>query len=426
MPESKEKTLDILNKQGYEYYKNKDYAGAISYYNKYIELNQTNPVIYNMLGYLYQKLAPYEEIERRIECFEKALELNPKYTQAIRNLAFAYPLVGKYSEAINCFHKLFNEGAVTDDYFAYACLKLRLGDFEEGWKYFDARFLKVYGKTDYPEIDKPRWEGQEIKDKTLLVQFEQGFGDSIQFFRYLEQLKPIAKKIIFRVQNELVELFKINTDIEIIGEKVPVKEISFDYHIPLMSLPYILKATLQNIPFSQGYIKADEKKFIEYKKEFFDNDCFKIGISWHGTNIGNINRNIPLSSFYSLTELKNVKIYSLQKVFDKNDLERLPNNIEIVNLGKSFSDFSDTAAAMANLDLFITSDNSVLNLAGAMGKKTFLLLNKFAEWRWMFDEEKTPWYKSVKIFKKQNELDNWDLLIKKVIEDIKKEPDYKV
>lgn len=567
-PEQKEEALKILSNLGYEQFKQRNYAAAIVYYTRYIEISQTNPLIYNMLGYFYQKLAKYQNIEEQIKYFEKALELKPNYVQAIRNLALAYPLVERYQEAIECFHKLFELGPITDDYMAYACLQIRLKNFEEGWKHYEYRFLKEFSPTEYPKIDKPKWEGQNISDKTLLVQYEQGYGDSIQFFRYLEQVKPLVKKIIFRVQDGLVDLFKITVDkelkefrdnakkyyqnnlqgqivknphlgeikftgkgvketlyrnppkgrefselkhnienahyigsedvcherkdkikkfyileynnsqyliaeegnikkyyltknvldnrlpmknrgdfennniitnysenfnpktninnIEVVGistslEELPLENLYFDYHVALMSLPHVMNARVDNIPLAQGYIKADEKKIETYKKEFFNNDCFKIGISWNGTKLGNNYRNVPLKYFYPLTKLKNVEVYSFQKGFGAEQLKNMAPNVEIINLGQTFNDFSDTAAAMANLDLFVTSDNSVFNLAGAMGVRTFVLLNKHAEWRWFLDEETTPWYDNVKIFKKQNEDDDWDLLIQKVIKTLKKE-----
>lgn len=418
--DTKENRLEILNKLGYESFKKRNYIEAIIYYTRYIEIDQTNPIIYNMLGFLYQKMSKYQNIDKQIEFFEKALKLKPDYVQTLRNLALAYPYIGKYEEAIKCFKKMFELGPVMDDYMAYACLQIRLKNFEEGWKYYEYRFLKEYTPTEYPKMDKPKWEGQEIKDKTLLVQYEQGFGDSIQFFRYLEQLKPLTGKIIFRVQNELADLFKSNTkDIEIVGISTPVAKLNFDYHIPLMSLMLMLKANADNIPFPEGYLKADNKKTEYYKKEFFNNDCFKIGISWSGTKFGNRYRNVPLKYFLPLTNLKNVKVYSFQKGYGYEQLQDLESDTNIIDLGKTFKDFSDTAAAIANLDLFITSDNGVFNLAGAMGKKTFVLFNKYPEWRWFLDEKTTPWYKSVEIFKKQDENDSWGILMEKVLESIR-------
>lgn len=188
-----------------------------------------------------------------------------------------------------------------------------------------------------------------------------------------------------------------------------------------MTLPYVLNARIDNIPLSQGYLSADWEKAEEFKREFFNNNNFKIAITWSGTKDGNKRRNIPLECFYPLTKLKNTTVYSFQKGFGSEQLENLPSDIKIVDLGCEFKNFSDTAAATANIDLFVTSDNAVFNLAGAMGKKTFLMLNKNSEWRWFFDEKTTPWYDSVRIFKKKHENDSWDLLMSKIIDFIAKE-----
>lgn len=412
--------LSILYRLGQDCFKKKDYIIAIAYFNKYLEINPNNADIHNMIGYVYQKIAgKYENVESQIESFEKAIELNPNHKFALRNLALAYPLIGKTSEAVECFKKLLKLDFIIDDCMAYAFLQIQLKNFQEGWKYYENRFDKYKDSMHYPQIDKPKWQGQEILDKTLLIHFEQGYGDSICFCRYIEHVKPLVKKIIFRVQNELVDLFKLNiNDVEIIGTSKPLNEIDFDYQVPLISLMYLLKAQVDNIPQTEGYIKADEKKVAVYKKEFFDNDCLKIGIAYNGAKGGNIRRDIALKYFYPLAKLKNVKIYSFQKGFGSEQLDNLPEGIEIVDLGKTFNDFSDTAAAMANIDVFVMSDSGVFNLAAAMGKKTFLLLNKYAEWRWFFDEKTTPWYDSVKLIKKQNENQSWDELIQRVIENL--------
>lgn len=408
-----------LKKLGDEKYKKGDYYGAIEYFKAYLETDPQNASMYNVVGYLYEKIDRYSTVDEQIKYYEKAVEVDSKCTMAIRNLAFSYSKKGRYEDAIAQFEKLFSLGAIPDDYFAYGCLKIELGDFKDGWKYYEYRFSKEYGRTLYPKFDKPRWDGQNISDKILLVQYEQGFGDSFLFFRYLYEVKPLVRKIIFRVQNELVDLLKTSNpdkNIEIVGMSTELNDLSFDYHIPLLSLPYALKSTIDNIPLSQGYIKADENKVKAYKEKFFNNDSLKIGIAWNGMVVGNRRRNIPLINFYNLTTLKNVKIYSFQKNTGYDQLSKLPLDFEVIDLGKEFKDFSDTAAAMANIDIFITSDNGVFNLAAAMGKQTFLLLNKFAEWRWFFDTETTPWYKSVRIFKKENENDDWSLLINQVIE----------
>lgn len=418
--DTKENRLAILKQLGDECYKNRDYVKAIIYFTRYTEIDQSNAFIYNIIGYLYQRLSKYENLDLQISNFEKAVELAPEYTQAYRNLALTYPLIGEYDKAIKCFLKIFELDAITDDYMAYACLQIRLKNFAEGWKYYEARFLKEHLPTPYPEINKPRWEGQKIEDNILLIQHEQGLGDTIQFFRYAELAKPLVKKIILRVQKEVFELVKFNTeDIEVVTESTPLEDLIFDYHIPLLSLLNVLNADINNIPKTEGYIKAHPDKAAEYKNKYFDNDYLKIGISWNGIKGGNNFRDIPLECFYPLAQLENVKIYSFQKGHGAEQLKKIPDGIEIIDLGKTFGSFSDTAAAMSNLDLFVTSDNSVLNLAGGMGVKTFALLNKHAEWRWFLDEGKTPWYDSIEILKQDYDLQDWAVTVNKVIEIIK-------
>lgn len=415
-----EDTFNKLRLLGDENVNKGFFVEAIEYYKKCVEIQPQNVIMYNRIGHIYEKLSESEYLDEQIKYFEKALSIDPDYSLTLRNLAFVYFKAERYEESFSCFHKLLSGKPLTDDYVAYGCRKIQVGDFEEGFKNYEYRFKKTYGITEYPEFDKPRWKGESLPDKTLLVQWEQGFGDSVQFFRYLALAKPFFEKIIFRVQDSLVDLFKINTnDIEIVPGSQDIKELSFDYHVPLLSLPLVLKSNIQNIPSAEGYLKADKEKTEKYRKEYFDNKCFKIGITWCGMATGNRRRDVPLKYFYNAAKLDNVKIYIIQKNFNRDELKNVFPDVEVIDLGKTFNDFSDTAAAIANLDLFLTSDNSVFNLAGAMGIPTYVLLNKFSEWRWFLDENKTPWYDSVRIFKKRIEHEKWNFVMDSAIKAIK-------
>lgn len=403
-----------------------DYNKALFYYDKYTQAetndNKKLAEAYCTMGHLYEILGKYENIDKQIEYFQKSLDEDPSFLLSLRNLTIAYIRSKRYQEALDCFKKIFELGATMDDFFEYACLNIRLKNFKEGWKYYEYRFSKENGPTYYPKMPKPKWKGEDITDKTLLVHYEQGFGDVVQFFRYVELLKPLAKKIVVMVQKELVELLKINIEgIEVYGPSQSIEQIPFDCHIPLMSLPRRLEASVDNIPCPQKYISADNKKVEEYRKNYFNNDKIKIGICWHGAQEGFSDRNIPFETFFELNKLENVQLYSFQKNITVEELDKLPVGLDIVKLGRTFNDFSDTAAALANLDLFVASDNSVFNLAGAMGVKTSLLLNSNSEWRWFTDDETTPWYENVRIYRKENELDSWDSLMKKVVSDISAE-----
>lgn len=404
----------------------KDFPKAIYFYNKYIETETEDKITlsnaYLMVEYLLHETNKYASLDTQIDYLKKAIELNPNNLNAYRNLAFIYPAIKEYQKALDCYKKIFELGATMDDFFSYACLNIKLKNFKEGWKYYEYRFSKEENPTYYPKMPKPKWKGEDISEKTLLVECEQGFGDSIQFYRYILEVKHLAKKVIFRVQDEMESLFRsMSKEIEIAKRSSNLEKIEFDCHVPIMSLPYRLGATVENIPSPDKYIFADEKKVKKYKKEYFDNNRIKIGISWRGSASGNLDRNVPFETFFPIGKLKNVQLYSFQRNITVNELDKLPLGMDVVKLGRSFKDFSDTAAAMANIDYFITSDNGVFNLAGAMGVKTCLLLNSNSEWRWFTDGDTTPWYNNVRIFRKENDLESWESLMHKVIDYVSKD-----
>lgn len=415
--------IDNSNPQNYillgDYYaETKNYQAAIDSYEKYVSQNQDYPEVYNALGIAYSMLKKYANLEKQKEYFEKAIELSPDYQDAIRNLAITYREMGNHDKCLEYFEKALALNPTGDDYFSYGTELLRTGDFKKGLKYFEYRFSKETDPNPYPNMLKPRWDGKtDLSDKTLLVQCEQGYGDSIQFGRYLNFIK--AKKVIFRVHHRLVDLFKSNfPQIEIVSKKNPIEDLNFDYHIPLLSLLEVLGVNANNIPLAQGYLNAEDRKIEEFKQKYFNNGCFKIGISWRGGIWGNKYRHIGLEDLYCLTKLPNTKIYSLQNDPEKDIEKALQNGVEIINIGSNFESFSDTAVAIENMDLIISIDNVITNLAGAMGKKTFMLLNTNSDWRWFLNEHQTPWYDSIKIFKKCNENDDWTETIKNTINEI--------
>ena len=254
-----------------------------------------------------------------------------------------------------------------------------------------------------PEDKCPKWEGQDLADKSLYIYYAAGIGDAILFSRYLPLINKEKAGIYLHVQPPLRSLFKdsrLDTGLNAVESEEEIKSVHFDYQISLMSLANVFKTNRENVPCSEGYIKANPQKTANYKKSYFDNDKFKIGIAWQSSQIDNIRSISHISSLYPLLRMKNVEFYSLQKGFGEIQLLDLPDDIEITDLAPTFSDFSDTAAAIENLDLVITVDTSIANLAPAMGKFTFIILPAIVDWKWDGnDSEHTSWYKKVKIFR---------------------------
>ncbi len=301
---------------------------------------------------------------------------------------------------------------------------MRLKDYDKGLKFFEKRLCKetavaLQNKT-YPNLatlDK-LWNGENIKDKTIMVYYEAGYGDTIMFSRYLPLLKNKCKKLIFYPQKPLVPLFQesgLGVD-ELIEGFVPEQALSFDIHAPLLSLPYLLGLKGKKVfEASEGFLRANEKLTEEYKEKYFNNDSLKIGIKWQGNTYYDKDRVIPTEAFSPLIELEGTKFYSFQTFEGAEELKKLTDKYDITDIGKDLLDFGQTAAALMNLDLVICNDTSLAHLAGALGIPCLVLLPYEVNWRWHDDLSKCDWYDSIRLFR-QKSIGDWDSVFSEVKE----------
>ena len=407
------------------YFKFNRIPEAIERYERYIKTVTDDALVYNTLGHLYSELYNDRFLDKQLEYFLKAHELNPNSKTFIRNVALIYNKSDDFENAYKYYEMLLNLNPANDDYFDFGCFLIQHGLFSKGYKYFAYRFSKETRPALYPPMLPPEKElidNEDIKGSTILVQCEQGYGDSIMYARFVKQLSSMAKKVLYVVQSELVDLFK-NSDLgaEILGLDTDFAELKYDYHIPVMNLPIMLETEKDSIPYSEGYLHADEHKVEHFGYEFVTNkNNIKVGLAFEGHNSSrDLNRDIPLEQLIPLMKMSGVDVYLLQHEDSKRQIEDLPKGCNFINVGKDFTTFEDTAAAIMNMDLIVTTDNVILNLAGALGVRTFGLFNKFTEYRW-FDltGDDVVWYKSVKPYK-ANKMDIWKDVIARVKKDIK-------
>lgn len=423
--ESYKKTLelnpnraDAYHNLGALYYIKKLYDSAVENYKKAIELNPSKPETYSNLGMVLHSMGRYSESD---EFFNKSIELNPNIPETYYLFGVALYERRRFDMAMSSYTRAVE---LKPDYvLAYLALSgvyLLKGKFEAGWNLYESRFSKedFIRDNQIPMLHQPRWNGEDLSDKTIYVYWEQGFGDTIMFSRYIPQLEKIAKKVIFKPQSCLKKLFENSGfKAELIDQSFPEEKLEFDVHSPLLSLPRLFKTDLSNIPFSEGYLKAEEDKINYFKNKYFDNNAFKVGIFWHGNKLSLSRNSVGLKYFYKFAELPNVKLYSLQKGEGLEQLGKVPANIDIIGLGSVFNDYTDTAAAIANLDVVITVDTSVAHLAGALGKPVWILLHTESEWRWLLDRDDSPWYKSVRLFR-MGDIPDWEELFEQVCREL--------
>ena len=200
-------------------------------------------------------------------------------------------------------------------------------------------------------------------------------------------------------------------------EFVDTKNTEYDYSASIMELHFLLNMDFNNIPSQKGYLSSNTKLTEKYQKEYFNNNKPKIGLFWQGNPKVFANRSIKLKELEPIFLNKNndFNFYSFEKEDSENQIENYP---QLIDLGVTFKNFEDTAAALVNLDILITIDSAIAHLAGALGVKTYLMLPYSSEWRWFDDTQTTPWYTSVRIFKQKNSYD-WTDVVEKIANEIK-------
>lgn len=403
----------------------KMYEHAISYLEKYIGINSKNPLAYNTLGHFYSVHYNDEFLDKQLECFLNANRLQPNDLMYIRNIIFVYEKIGDAENTDKFYKKLLKLNPTHLDYYYYGCFLIQQGDFIQGYKYFEHRFYATESAFEYPkwlDAQKRLTNCENLSDKTVLIFHDSGYGDTIMYVRFIEQLKLRVGKIIFFVPEKLIGLFKSSgVDVEMHSMTDDLSELEYDYNAALMDLPKLLATTVDTIPSPQGYLKVSQEKINAYKKaNLKDSGKIKIGISYcSNPQFKNLTqRDIPLEAFYPLAKLENVEVYSFQVADPKDQMKNLPQDVKIIDLSSTFKDFEDTAAAMKNMDLIITTDNVILNLAGALGVKTIGLFNRMHDFRWFkLVGGDVGWYKSVKPYKSEK-LNGWPELIGQVIKDL--------
>lgn len=405
----------------------KDNERAIEYYEKALIKNPNNFGIYNMLGHLYSTCYQDKFKDKQIYYLQRAFELAQNNRIVVKNLAYVYGKFDEVQKADEMYQKLLYLSPTHSDLHAYGAYLVKHKRFSEGFKFLQHRFLKEdLGNVAFPELlktKKKKWNMKlDISDKVILAHFEQGFGDSIMFARFLEDLKRRCKDVIFVVQNSLIGLMQdSDLGVQVYPESM-VPKLNYDLWIPLMDLPIVCETQPDNIPKPEGYLKVPKEKIEEYRQKYINNNNkLKIGIAYEGTLASKeTDRDIPLEFLYPLMRLPDVEVYSFQVDDLSRQMDRIPEDTNLIRLGKTFKNWEDTACAMNCMDLMVTTDNGVMNLAGALGIKTFGLFNTITEWRWFKTKgEDIAWYKSIKPFQAPTSK-AWDVPMAQVIEEVNK------
>jgi len=350
------------------------------------------------------------------DCYLTAIENGSP--SAYYHLGVSYQKTGRYDDAEKSYKKMI-ELLPQEEYSqaSLGTLYLTKKDIKQGYEYFQKR-------EKSPELNtlKNLWDGKTYQEETLLLYCDQGYGDHIQFIRYIPFLTDKFKTIKVLTRTNCLKLFQNSypkdkfPNVEFYDELSQIT--NYDKYVTATDLPYYLNIDFDHIPYPDGYLTYDKEKYEYFKSKYFKTDKLTAGLCWKAGGAGMraaINRTINVEYFKKLFGLKNIQFYSFQldDIFD--GCVKYP---QMINLADELKTFDDTAAAMQNLDLFISADTSCLHLAGALGIKSFLLIPYCSDWRWFENDKSTEWYSSVELFKQQDRQD-WFIEVDKIYEKLK-------
>ncbi len=388
--------------------------GAESCYRRSIELNPAYSETHLNLGALLAKEKRFTEAEA---AYRRAIALSPRAPAGWSNLGVLYACMKREEDAEQCYRTAM---ALDESYanarFNLSYLLLRQGRFEEGWYCLEAR--DWYAALS-AHLACPRWQGESLAGKSIVIGYEAGHGDMIQFCRYAAVLKAQgAASITMICHPSLKALFAALEGVDTIisfDEQIPAS--GWDFWTPLFSIPYHCKTRLDSIPGEVPYLQAPSSRIAKWAS-LLPGNGLRVGLVWKGNPLfeNDADRSLPsLDVLAPLGAIAGVNLISLQKGAGEAEAAQPPGGMHLIDLGSRLEDFADTAAVVTSLDLVVCVDTAIAHLTGALGKPCWVLLPAYkADWRWLTDRTDSPWYPGIMRLFRQSTMGDWAAVVAEV------------
>ena len=362
------------------------------------------------------QLRAEQQPERALQCYALAFVQDPESGSAFNNYGNVMRELGHPKRAIPFLQHaaLLDPGNITARFNLAVCYLLS-GDYQQGWPAYEARWDYEHLAGTEPKHSQPRWRGEDIQGKTILVVGEQGHGDNIQFVRFLWNLHQRGARIKLQVTDGLVPLLGRSEIISWVGTYVDDPG-EFDTWVPIMSIPGIIGVTVENLPRVQSYLNADANAVRAWQIQLGPKKRMRVGFSWSGRRDSWLNqhKSVPFETILDMIR-QNPQYEWINLQIDADpEQEQALAEAGVSRYPGSIQSFADTAALMMNLDVVIGVDTAITHLAGALGRPVWLMLNAYAtDWRWLLDRDSSPWYSSARLFRQPTRGD-WSSVTKKI------------
>jgi tetratricopeptide (TPR) repeat protein len=347
--------------------------------------------------------------------YAKAAALKPGYVSPLNNQGKLLREKGNLREAEAMYLQALSiDPSSAETHWGLAHVYLLLGRFEEGWREYEWRWKlkELQGRASHTT---PRWQGEDIAGKRIVLDAEQGLGDAIQFIRFAGLVAGLGAEVIVQAPQELVRIFQ---GVAGVKHVLPVGRTVFDadFHAPMLSLPHVFAARPDNLPATVPYLHVpDEIRRAWAERVSHDPPGFKIGLVWAGSpsHVNDRNRSCPLEALAPLGALQDMRLYSIQ--MGSAAAGALPSSpLPLIDHTAALTDVLETAGLIEQLHLVITVDTMVAHLAGALGKSVWMLVPFAPDWRWMLDREDTPWYPTMRLFR-QSRPGAWEPVVQSLL-----------
>lgn len=356
-----------------------DPEGALKHYAQALTQDRTSASAFNNYGNVLREIG---EPEAAIPFLQRSIQLAPGAPTPNFNLAVAY---------------------------------LLSGDYGRGWPQYEQRWNFEHLAGTLPSFRQPRWTGQDLKDKTILVIQEQGLGDTIQFVRFIFGLHNAGARVILQVNDNLAPLFAGSP---VIHQIIDVKDTpeNFDYWTPIMSIPGQLGVTLQNLPHQLQYLAARSDLARQWQELLGPKKRLRVGVCWSGRPDSWINRHkgMPFETMLGLIQQNPGTEWINLQVECTNEQAKVLQQHGVKNYPGLIRNFADSAALIHHMDVVIGVDTAVAHLSCALGRPTWIPLNWYGtDWRWLLNRDSSPWYPSARLFR-QPALGDWNTVIDRI------------
>ncbi len=392
--------------------KNHQYPQALAAFAAALTLQPENvPALFG----LAQALTKQDLTGFAHDAFRDVLARAPDYVDPVVDFAALLNDMGRTDEAL----VLVRDALVRHPEHAnlhtmlFVCLFIG-GDWPAAWPSYEWRLKDPEVSKHLLPTDRPRWQGEDLAGKTILLQYEQGFGDILQFVRYAPMVKARGGRVVLRAPQPLMSLMRTVAGVDDIIDN-ETKAPAFDLHAPLMSLPLIFDTQNDTVPATGPYIAPDPDRVLQWRERLGAHSGISVGLVWQGNpaHPNDRRRSMRLDQLRPLLDCPGARFVSLQIGYGQQQAQGLAGRIIDPAAEIDTTSFADVAGIIANLDLVITIDSAIAHLAGAMGKPVWILLAGCNDWRWLKGRDDTPWYPQALLFR-QSEAGDWAGVVARV------------